>query len=169
MRMAVLAMVGVLCAWCVAIAMTPVQHAWAATDSANNVTYEVKGGEAVVTGMADESKTAVVIPAQLGGYDVTAIEQRAFENCTNLKTVTINADIAEIPIYAFEKCKSLKSVTFGMYANVGIINTGAFYECMALEEFTAPASLYGPKYRPPSFRIWRVLITRGKGSLVILI
>ncbi len=60
------------------------------------------------------------------------IGNKAFANCSNLKTVTVgNASV--IGDYAFENCVSLDSANFE--DSVAKIGKRAFYECTSLKEF----------------------------------
>lgn len=45
------------------------------------------------------------------GSVVTIIEDKAFKNCTDLKSVTIPSKVTKIDKQAFYGCKNLKSIT----------------------------------------------------------
>ena len=97
----------------------------------------------------------VVIPDTIDGKSVTSIGRRAFEGCTNLKSITIPNSVTEmgrrafsgcssltgiaipdsvteIGKYAFDGCKSLTSITIP--DGVTSIGDGAFYNCSSLTE-----------------------------------
>lgn len=59
------------------------------TYTTDEYTYEVKNGYAAITGYMG-SLTEVVIPSQLGGIQVTRIDDCAFKNCSSLENVTIS-------------------------------------------------------------------------------
>ena len=63
-------------------------------------------------------------------YMVTAIDDRAFQNCAELESVSIGAYVTSIGNDAFMDCKSLTSVTLGDY--VISLGSGAFDRCTSL-------------------------------------
>ena len=54
---------------------------------------------------------AVTIPGTIDAYTVTSIGTNAFQNCTNLTSVTIPDSVTSIGEAAFYDCTSLTSVT----------------------------------------------------------
>lgn len=80
----------------------------------------------------------ITIPATIkkGGisYPVTGVGDRAFRDCTALKTVTFSGNIDSIGVEAFSHCNDLENVTFP--GNVGSIGSTAFVNCTALENVT---------------------------------
>ena len=111
-------------------------------------------GRVKITGYNGGAET-VVIPDTIDGKSVTSIGRRAFEGCTNLKSITIpNSvtemgrrafsgcssligiaipdNVTEIGKYAFDGCKSLTSITIP--DGVTSIGDGAFYNCSSLTE-----------------------------------
>lgn len=67
------------------------------------------------------------------------IENNAFDNCTNLKTVTIPGTVKSIGYWAFRNCASLVSVILG--EGIESIDKGAFAECKKLTSITIPGSV----------------------------
>ena len=67
---------------------------------------------------------------------VTSIGKSAFENCSNLKTVTIPDSVTHIGDYAFYECSSLESITIP--DNVRKIPDNGFYGCSSLASITIP-------------------------------
>lgn len=70
--------------------------------------YAVDGGliyfntiSGEITGCSD-GLTAVVIPAKIGDIVITSISETAFQNCENLKEITIPSSITAIPQQAFD-------------------------------------------------------------------
>jgi len=76
---------------------------------------------------------------------VTSIQSFAFENCTNLSTVTINStsQLTSVGIYTFRKCTNLTSIFIP--SGVTIINNYAFSYCTQLTKIyifaTTPPTL----------------------------
>ena len=73
------------------------------------------------------------------GVSVTSIGERAFEDCVNLESMEIPADVASVGAYAFQGCTRLASVTFSSekystFAAATEISIGnrAFGNCPAL-------------------------------------
>ena len=115
----------------------------------------------LITGF-DGSVSEVVIPAEIDGLPVLAIEDSVFENCTELTSVTIPEGIMTIGEYAFANCTGLTEITipgtvFGISGSafegctglktvnleegVQIIYDYAFRGCLNLAEITLPDSL----------------------------
>lgn len=63
-------------------------------------------------------------------YMVTAIDDHAFDHCSDLRSITIGAYVTSIGDYAFYYCNQLTSVTLGDY--VITVGDGAFAGCSAL-------------------------------------
>ena len=93
---------------------------------------------------------------------VTSIYARAFENCTNLTSITIPNNVTNIGGTAFSRCTGLTSITIpnsvisidmqafqyctGLTSvtipdNVTIIGDNVFYRCTGLTSITIPASV----------------------------
>lgn len=72
-------------------------------------------------------------------YAVTAIGEKAFYNCSSLKSVTIPESVIEIGESAFSDCYSLTSVIIPN--SVNSIGNSAFYSCAGLTSVTIPNSV----------------------------
>ena len=77
---------------------------------------------------------------------LSAIGQKAFQNCTSLKTFTLGGETEEdilnwgkVAVSAFEGCSSLESFT--MNAISGYFQDYAFKNCTALKEVTIPKNI----------------------------
>ena len=70
---------------------------------------------------------------------VTSIGRRAFEGCTNLKSITIPNSITRIGDSAFEGCASLTSITIPN--SVTYISDDAFSGCTSLKSVAIPNSI----------------------------
>ncbi len=66
-------------------------------------TYEIIG--------CDSSMTAVDIPAEINGHEVSGIKGWAFDLHYNLQSVNIPATVKEVGAFAFYECNNLKSIT----------------------------------------------------------
>lgn len=82
----------------------------------------------IVEGVCD-----VVIPSKINGDFVTNINIYAFEDCTNLKSITIPDSVTSIGGGAFLNCTSLISIAIS--DSVTTIDCGAFYGCSNLKTF----------------------------------
>ena len=92
--------------------------------------YEIKNGEAMITG-AEESVTGdVVIPSSLGGYPVTAIDGYSLYYREGLTSVVIPEGVREIGSDAFCGCPNLTSVT--LPDSIQELGSGAFSDCEKL-------------------------------------
>lgn len=85
----------------------------------------------------------VVIPSTVNyegiEYNVVAISNNAFKNCTQLRSVYIPSTVNKIGQYAFAGCTSLISVN--VPAAVTIINKRAFNNCTSLPGIDLPAGI----------------------------
>ena len=79
------------------------------------------------------SEKNVVIPSELGGYEVRDVESLAFQNCDSVETVTFPDTLEEISICAFAECRSLKEVYIP--ASVKKIDDSAFCLCTSMQNF----------------------------------
>lgn len=70
---------------------------------------------------------------------VTAIGEKAFEDCSFLESVTIPDSVTSIGDCAFQNCSSLTSITFSN--SVTYIGEYAFYNCFSLKSITIPNSV----------------------------
>lgn len=99
-------------------------------------TYEVKNGEATITDVDTAISGNVTIPSTLGGYPVTIIGLQSFEDCKNLKSITIPEGVTHIRSYAFADCSSLKSIAIP--DSVIDISYSVFSHCDSLKSITIP-------------------------------
>ena len=89
------------------------------TYTAGGLKYKViksayQGGTVCITAPEKKTLTSATVPAsvKLDGYafNVTAISDKAFSDCTKLKKVTIGKNITQIGKQAFSGCRILKSI-----------------------------------------------------------
>lgn len=81
----------------------------------------------------------VEIPSTLGGNTVTTIDDYAFRDCENVKTVAIPATVTRIDSSAFEGCVNLESVN--LPNSLTYLGGKAFYGCESLTTVTIPSSV----------------------------
>ena len=78
--------------------------------------------------------TSITIP-----NSVTSIGSRAFEDCDNLNSITIPNSVTSIGSNAFNGCKNLSSITIP--GSVTSIGYNAFYDCNNLSEINLPTGM----------------------------
>lgn len=146
--------------FCISLIRMPIQVS-AADDTNESLTYTEKYTGLTITGCAEDIET-LVIPEQIDGKPVTAIESRAFVNHTKLKSVELPDCLHDLGDRAFTGCTALESVDLpesltGIKHNtfngctslesivipdsVRTIGTGAFRNCTNLAEITFPKHL----------------------------
>lgn len=99
---------------------------------------ELGNGTAAITGYTG-SDTSLTIPESVGGCSVVRINSDAFRNRKDLIAVTIPNSVETISAYAFDECTNLKSITFSN--NLKNIMYNAFSNCLALQEVILPDSV----------------------------
>jgi hypothetical protein len=83
----------------------------------------------------------VIIPESINGKPVYSIGSLAFSGSTNLENITIPATIMFIDYYAFNDCTNLESVTFTSDSQLQFIGGRAFSGCTNLKNITIPESV----------------------------
>ena len=94
--------------------------------------------EVVISGYNGDS-TEIVIPTEIEGKAVSMIGPHAFEECINVESITIEANISEIGAYSFSGCTSLIEIVIP--DSVTSIGEGAFYGCTSLYTVIIPDSI----------------------------
>ncbi len=72
--------------------------------------YRLNGSYYTVIGMGTADDTELVIPEEFDGIPVSNIGDFAFEDCTQITSVTIPSTLKSISYSAFDGCSALKSV-----------------------------------------------------------
>lgn len=101
----------------------------------SDLEYADNGECLTITGCSRTASRAV-IPAEMNGKPVTAINGSAFAGCSELKSVVLPDTIDTISNSAFSYCSALESVTIPN--SITVIDEFAFYGCTGLTEITIP-------------------------------
>ncbi len=103
--------------------------------------YDIKGNRAIVTGLANNNVTHLVIHDVVPGTTtpITEIKKEAFDLAMNLISVVIGNNVTKIGQYAFSNCYYLESVTIGN--SVNSIEQYAFNGCGNLTSILIPNSV----------------------------
>ena len=96
----------------------------------NDLVYDSEQKTAIL-GCLDKSISEVVLPAS-----IKRLGEKAFQDCANLKFITIPDDIEDIEPYAFAGCTNLTSVT--LPDSIKCVAPYAFYKCVNLQEIHLP-------------------------------
>ncbi len=102
-----------------------------------NVLFFLDKGSGTITGFAGDPKD-LVIPTNLGGYNVVSIGTGAFSGSHTLETLSIPDGISTISANAFSSCQNLRSVSIG--STVSYIGSRAFADCPALSNINFEGS-----------------------------
>lgn len=105
--------------------------------------YRLENGKAVITAYTGD-EVYLRIPDALDGYPVCAVGDRAFENRTNLRTVTLPDSIVSVGWFAFSGCVSLEKISIP--ASVTTIGYGAFQNCGAALTVLCVSGSYAEQY-----------------------
>ena len=104
-------------------------------------TYTVADGEVTITGCDSSISGWITVPAELGGYPVTAIGNNGFYNCGKLRNVKIPDSVVTIGDNAFKYCSNMETIAIG--DGVRYIGSYAFESCVYLTQITIPRSVTG--------------------------
>ena len=104
-------------------------------------TYEIKNGEAFITGYTGE-KSSVVIPSVIERYTVTGIADNAFK-AMRITAISIPSTVKSIGWFAFSDCISLTAAV--LPDSIELIGYEAFSGCKSLTVY-ASADSYAAKY-----------------------
>ena len=108
------------------------------TDTSDGYRFYYDGSKGYLVGYHG-TETALTLPASFKAYDGTSVKEyeiaeRAFYNCTALKSVTIPESVTVIGDNAFYSCENLTSVIIP--DSVTSIGSYAFYSCGNLTSVT---------------------------------
>ena len=109
----------------------------------DGIYYNLNGNQATVTFGTNKYTDDVTIPSIViyngTTYSVTAIGERAFDNCRTMTSVTIPNSVISIGLGAFGGCSGLTSIAIPN--SVTAIGEWAFSECSGLTSLTIPRSV----------------------------
>lgn len=91
-----------------------------------------------VSGIGTCTDEEIIIPETYNGKMVTKIDSRAFQDCTDITSVTLPDSVKEIGISAFAGCSSLSDVKLS--DSLESIGFGAFYSCR-IQGIALPSSV----------------------------
>ena len=111
---------------------------FADTTADGNFEYSVSDNEVTITKYTG-SAAEIAIPDTIDSKPVTAIGERAFQNCSSLTSVTIPGSVTSIGEYAFCMCSSLTSINIP--AGVTSIEVATFFGCSSLTGVTIPSGV----------------------------
>ena len=117
----------IFCSVIIALALVLSNMAFAL--QSGDFTYTVSGGTVTITKYTGTGG-AVVIPLTIHGMLVVAIGDAAFENCSNLTSVTIPKSVTSIGKMTFSGCNGLTNMTIP--DRVRSIGDNAFSHCSGL-------------------------------------
>lgn len=102
-------------------------------------TYTVENGIATIVRVDRSISGDVIIPNVLGGYEVTNINDYAFNACYSVSSIVIPNSVRRIGMRAIYNCLRLKSITI----SDGVIDIGerAFEGCSMLTSIFIPKSV----------------------------
>ena len=112
-----------------------------------NITYTLdeENHTYTVTGVKDKQAENIDLPRQLTIDNVIYVLVRmgdfAFFDCRSLTTITIPDSVTSIERYAFENCTQLQSVTFEPNSKLESIGGYAFKNCSSLTSITIPSNV----------------------------
>ncbi|MBR0297009.1 MAG: leucine-rich repeat protein [Paludibacteraceae bacterium] len=123
------------------VTLTASAYDFTALDVNGNTIYYTKiGGDSVEVaykGLKAYSGNVIVPETVYDGsdiYRVTAIGEKAFQECSTLQTITLPNSIKSIGYYAFAWCSALKSIEFP--EGLTTIGKEAFYYCNHIESIS---------------------------------
>ncbi len=102
------------------------------------LSYTVTAGGVRING-CDKTVEEIIIPDMIEGVPVTVIDWYAFQNCQNLRSVTLPETVTHISRFAFAHCINLERVN--MPSSLYAIEQYAFHDCPKLTEAALPESL----------------------------
>ncbi len=126
-----------ICIICVPFSSAYAQSALT-TGTYEDLTYQISDNEVTITS-CNKTATEVEIPSEIDGLPVTSIGDKAFKDCTILKSVDIPDSVTYIGAEAYSYCSSLTSVIIP--DSVTRIKSYSFAYCSGLTEISLENSI----------------------------
>lgn len=107
--------------------------------------YQLRNDEAILTSNSTWKYTGdIVVPSKVKAsdgksYKVTGIDDRCFQNCKTVTSVTLPSTISKIGQYCFADCEQMKSVNIP--SAVKTISQYTFSNCSQLVNVNIPSSV----------------------------
>jgi hypothetical protein len=98
--------------------------------------YSVQNNCVTITGIGTCIDTEIIIPDKMNGLPVTSIGDAAFQNCTNLTSISIPEGVISIGSSAFKNCSNLTSVSIP--EGITSIEDSTFKNCSSLTSVSIP-------------------------------
>ncbi len=135
-----------LLALCVGAALLPAcavasDEAGSGTVACGNsweLSYELSGEVATITGVAANGSGELVVPAEIEGASVLYLSAKCFYENTALTSIVLPATLKYVPSNCFQKCSALVTCTFEG-TTLQKIEQYAFAGCTSLAELTVPS------------------------------
>ncbi|MGM9946860.1 leucine-rich repeat protein, partial [Floccifex sp.] len=118
------------------------------TTSDGKFEYTVSGDTVTITKYIG-TDTVVNIPGKINEITVTAIGTKAFENCWELKSVSIPSSITSIGEYAFHHCTGITSFTVDTNNSAYLSEDGVLFNKNKTELIQYPAGKSSSSYSVP--------------------
>lgn len=119
---------------------TPYVMSEAEQKTFENLRYEIENGKVTILGLVEGVElTELVIPAQIEGYPVTRIGDKAFANCSELTRVVLPDSVIKMGEEVFSWCVKLQEVTLSK--QLMSIPRETFRGCEALLTIELPESV----------------------------
>ena len=81
------------------------------TSDSYKVTYDLYEDHVEISGYEEELPKNVSLPSKIQGHPVTAIEDSAFAECSDITSVTLSENVTVIGKCAFYACPNLQKIT----------------------------------------------------------
>ena len=98
--------------------------------------YSVQNNCVIITGIGTCIDTEIIIPDKMIGLPVTSIGDAAFQNCSNLTSISIPEGVISIGSSAFKNCSNLTSVSIP--EGITSIKDSTFKNCSSLTSVSIP-------------------------------
>ncbi len=103
------------------------------TSNLKNITFADKGKGLKSLEMYAFADCSSLESIDLSNANLTEIPEKAFENCTSLRSVKLPPTVTKIDVDAFSGCRNLEEITGLSDCSITEIGTDAFYGCSKLK------------------------------------